>query len=88
MKKGTVVVVWRDNGDALLTRTRSAVKTFPDKSTVVFVEGISGCYSTKHVRPVTVHRDIALELAEGQKPATNKQRVKWPQVVKDSNVRD
>lgn len=51
---GTLVVVWRDNGEALLTTTRTEV----DQSIaggVVWVNGISGFYAVEHVRPVVVH---------------------------------
>ena len=54
MKPGTLVVVWRDNGEALLTRTRSEVERKQGRATV-FIEGIASCYALDAVREVTIH---------------------------------
>lgn len=52
MKNGTLVTVWRDNGEVLITTTRSEVKNLHGQS-VVWLNGISGCYAADRVRPVT-----------------------------------
>jgi hypothetical protein len=51
MKPGTLVAVWRDNGDVLITKTRSEVSIMGGRK-VVWVEGISGAYALDAVRPI------------------------------------
>lgn len=54
MKIGTLVCVWRDNGQALLTRTRSDVQE-TGNGPAVWVNGIAGYYLLSHVRSVDFH---------------------------------
>jgi len=62
MKEGTLVAVWRDNGQVFITTTSSEVyelgrptgapKNYrPGK--VVHLNGVSGYYAISHVRPIT-----------------------------------
>lgn len=50
---GIEVVVWRDNGDALLTVTRSKAQGNVSGHPWIWVVGIAGAYSLDCVRPVT-----------------------------------
>jgi hypothetical protein len=54
-KRGDLVVVWRDNGEALVTRVHEAGPG------VVWVNGISGFYALSHVRPAAFHESAELE---------------------------
>ncbi|RJR41888.1 MAG: hypothetical protein C4567_07980 [Deltaproteobacteria bacterium] len=65
MEKGTLVVVWRDNGEALLTRTRSEVQEVGGTPSV-WMEGIAGCYALARVREVAIHPSA--NLCEPEKP--------------------
>lgn len=47
---GTRVIVWRDNGQALCTTTRSAAWDLDVGVPVVQVVGIPGCYALEKVR--------------------------------------
>jgi len=67
MKKGDIVVVWKDFDTAFLTRAKSDVFKSSSGSDVIFVEGISGYYAADRVRPVLVYDNVASELAEGIK---------------------
>ncbi len=49
---GTLVVVKRDRGDFTTTRTRSEARVLSGHSAVVFLEGISPCYSLRNVSPI------------------------------------
>lgn len=49
---GTPVIVTRDNGEELRTKTRSAAWVLSGHSAVIMVDGISGCYALERVRPV------------------------------------
>lgn len=49
---GTEVVVRRDSGDVLVTRTCSVPWLLGGHSWVVLLEGISGCYSVARVFPL------------------------------------
>jgi len=50
---GTPVIVQRDNGDLYTTRTRSEASLLPSGTAVIWVDGISGCYSLDRVKPVS-----------------------------------
>jgi hypothetical protein len=47
---GTRVVVTRDNGSEIVTRTRSGAQLLSGHTAVIFLEGISGCYLLGRVR--------------------------------------
>lgn len=50
---GTHVVVTKDLGEKLETKTRSAAQVIPSGWTaVVWVEGIVGCYLLSRVKPI------------------------------------
>ncbi len=49
---GTKVLVKRDDGNNLITVTRSAAYVLSGHTAVIFVEGISGCYDLSRVDPV------------------------------------
>jgi hypothetical protein len=51
---GELVVVWRDNGDALLTTVREYGQSNGGIA-VVWVNGIPSYYALAFVRPVTIH---------------------------------
>lgn len=51
MKVGTLVAIWRDNGDVFITTTRSEVQSLHGQK-VIWVDGISGAYSLDAVRPI------------------------------------
>jgi len=55
---GTEVVVWRDNGDALLTTTRSVAEVAASGYAWIWVNGIAGAYALMHVRPVKRLKDV------------------------------
>lgn len=46
---GTPVVVKRDGGQTISTRTRSAAQVLGGHTAVIWVEGISGCYALDRV---------------------------------------
>lgn len=46
---GQIVTVQFDSGDIKLTKTRSAAYVLSGHSAVVFLDGISGCYSLDRV---------------------------------------
>lgn len=48
---GAPVIVHRDNGEDLATKTRSAALSLGGHSPVVFVDGLAGCYALTHVEP-------------------------------------
>jgi len=52
MKEGTLVAVWRDNGEVYITTTKG--EDFADQTgtQVVHLRGISGWYALSHVRPI------------------------------------
>lgn len=64
MKEGTLVAVWRDNGEVLITMTSSdsyaldnpigAPKNYRPTE-VVHLRGVSGYYAVSHVRPITIN---------------------------------
>jgi hypothetical protein len=62
---GTLVVVWRDNGQAFLTRTRSDPFN-TGGGWVVKVEGISGYYALERVRPVSAHQSLMIVGVSGE----------------------
>lgn len=49
---GTAVLLQRDNGDIITTKTRSAAWLLSGHSPVVQVEGIAGAYFLPRVKPV------------------------------------
>lgn len=49
---GQPVEVKRDNGDILVTKTRSNASMLGGHSPVIWVEGISACYSLNRVTPL------------------------------------
>lgn len=49
---GTDVIVTKDLGDEVRTKTRSAAWVLSGHSAVIMVDGISGCYALERVRPV------------------------------------
>jgi hypothetical protein len=63
MKKGDLVVVWRDNGQAFLTTIRSEIDDEKVPG-LIWVHGIASCYASSHVRPVTIHHTTAKVMAE------------------------
>jgi len=46
---GTEVIVWRDNGHALETKTRSEAQVMGDVA-VIWVDGLPACYALARVR--------------------------------------
>ena len=58
MKVGTLVAVWRDNGQVLITTTRSEAQEL-GKNQVIHLHGVSGCYALSHVRPVIAIHETA-----------------------------
>lgn len=50
---GTEVIVTRDNGEELRTKTRSEAWLLSGHSAVIQLEGVSGCYALDRVRPAT-----------------------------------
>jgi hypothetical protein len=48
---GVKVVVSRDNGEQYPTTTRSTAQVLQGHSAVIWVYGITGCYSLDRVRP-------------------------------------
>lgn len=51
---GTEVIVRRDSGQEVQTKTRSQAWVLSGHSAVIMVDGISGCYSLDRVRPVAL----------------------------------
>lgn len=47
---GTWIVVRKDNGEELRTKVRDKPLLLGDHSAVIWLEGISGCYSLERVR--------------------------------------
>jgi len=66
MKEGDLIVVWRDNGEALLTKARSDQFLDVNKNDVIFAIGVRGCYHCTHVRPVTIHKCVFSEDLKGE----------------------
>jgi hypothetical protein len=58
--KGELVVVWRDNGTALVTTVRDTSES--NGLSVVWCEGISGFYSLQMVRPAIFHASTRKQL--------------------------
>jgi hypothetical protein len=48
---GTPVIVIRDDGSAVLTKTLSLAYVLGGHTAVIFIEGISSCYALDRVRP-------------------------------------
>ncbi len=60
---GTDVVLKKDDGSLLETKTRSAAQVLSGHSAVIWVEGVSGCYLLSRVTPaMTKHRAAIDEL--------------------------
>lgn len=53
---GTPVLVQRDNGEILATKTRSEAAVMASGVAVVWVEGIAGCYLLDRVRAIGDYR--------------------------------
>lgn len=53
MKAGDLVVLWRDNGTALITKVRDVGEA--SGLAVVWLEGVPGYYAARMVRPATFH---------------------------------
>lgn len=49
---GTEVIVRKDSGDEVRTRTQSEAQLLGGHTAVIWLEGISGCYSLERVRRV------------------------------------
>ncbi len=64
MKSGDFVVVWKDGGDAFLTKTRSNEFNDTNGNGAIFVYGISGYYHSTHVRPLDINPAIKKQLIE------------------------
>ena len=62
VKPGTLVVVWRDNGEAFLTRTRGEPTIVPGitKEGIIYIEGTDSACLLSQVRPVTVHPSLEI----------------------------
>ncbi len=54
---GTEVDVTMDDGSVRRTKTRSVAQMLNNHSAVVWLEGISGCYSLSRVRKVAVLKE-------------------------------
>lgn len=52
LKEGTLVAVWRDNGEVQITTTRSEVFDYSGTA-CVSLNGVSGWYAADCVRPIT-----------------------------------
>lgn len=48
---GTAIVLQRDGGDNLSTKTRSSAEILSGHSAVIWLEGVSGCYLLDRVSP-------------------------------------
>jgi hypothetical protein len=62
LKRGDLVVVWKDGGQALLTRVRDVGES--GGLAVVWCEGVSGFYAARCVRPVTIHDSARVSVLE------------------------
>lgn len=51
-KIGTAVDVTRDNGEVLRTKTASEAQMIGGHTAVIWVDGITGCYSLNRVKVV------------------------------------
>lgn len=49
---GTAVVVTRDLGEPVPTKTRSLAQRLPSGTPVIWLDGIAGCYLLERVRAV------------------------------------
>lgn len=47
---GTEVILTRDNGKVVHTKTRSNAEILSGHSAVIWLEGVAGCYSLRNVR--------------------------------------
>jgi hypothetical protein len=61
-KRGDLVVVWKDGGEALITRVRDAGDN--NGVAVVWCAGVSGFYAQHCVRPATFHESARVSVAE------------------------
>jgi len=62
MKKGDLIIVWKDfSKTALLTQAKTDVFEDVNKKPVIFAKGVVGYYHTTHVRPVEIHDCVSLE---------------------------
>lgn len=50
---GQWVTVRKDNGEGLITRTRSRAEVLSGHSAVIWVEALSGCYLLDRIIPMT-----------------------------------
>lgn len=50
---GQAVTVRRDNGECILTVTRSPAEVLSGHSAVIWIDGISGCYLLDRITPVS-----------------------------------
>jgi hypothetical protein len=48
---GIEVIVTKDRGEQVQTRTTSAAQMLSGHSAVIWLEGLSGCYALERVRP-------------------------------------
>lgn len=48
---GTPVRLTRDNGNVVITRTRSEAEVLSGHTAVIWLEGVSGCYCLDKVEP-------------------------------------
>lgn len=53
---GTEVIVTKDDGQEIRTRTRSGPELLGGHSAVIWLEGISGCYALYRVRKIDIKR--------------------------------
>lgn len=49
---GTAVIVTKDNGAQVHTKTRSEASVMSGHSAVIWLKGISGCYALERCEPV------------------------------------
>lgn len=56
MKEGTLVAVFRDNGEVFISTIRNEAQDMGDRK-VIWVEGIAGCYLLSRVCPI-IHKNI------------------------------
>lgn len=51
---GTAVVVTKDLGEQVRTKTRSAAQYLPSRTPVIWLDGITGCYLLERVKAEAV----------------------------------
>jgi hypothetical protein len=56
---GTDVLLRKDDGSLLETKTRSRAEVLSGHSAVIWVEGVSGCYLLSRVTPIAAVKKVS-----------------------------